>query len=253
MNRLAHLFAKNRAWAEEMTRADPQFFQRLAEQQAPEHLCIGCSDSRVPANQITGLLPGEMFVHRNVANVVVHADLNCLSTIQYAVDVLKVKHVIVCGHYGCGGVLAALRDDRLGLVDNWLRHVQDVKLRHLAELDALDTEALRHRRLCELNVIDQVVNVSQTTVMRDAWVRGQAITVHGWIYDIHDGLAQLMVSAHQHLQTFGIYHASHDPRAEPSLAKGLFMLQKSIEEVRETLHRLLPSVLAYIDQVSQPL
>jgi len=142
----------------------------------------------VPANQIVGLMPGEMFVHRNVANVVVHADLNCLSAIQFAVDVLRVGHVIVCGHYGCGGVLSALRDEKLGLVDNWLRHVQDVRRKHQAELDAMKDEADRHNRLCELNVIEQVINVSQTTVVRDAWARGQALAVHGWVYDIRDGL-----------------------------------------------------------------
>ncbi len=188
MKSLPQLFEKNRAWAAEMTRQDPEFFTRLSSQQAPPYLWIGCSDSRVPANQIVGLLPGEMFVHRNVANVVVHADLNCLSVIQFAVDVLRVGHVIVCGHYGCGGVLSALRDDKLGLVDNWLRHVQDVRRKHQAELDALPGEAARHRRLCELNVTEQVVNVSQTTVVRDAWARGQALAVHGWVYDLADGL-----------------------------------------------------------------
>jgi len=182
------LFANNRAWAARMTRQDPEFFSRLAGQQAPQYLWIGCSDSRVPANEIVGLLPGELFVHRNVGNVVVHADLNCLSVIQFAVDVLRVGHIIVTGHYGCGGVLAALRDERLGLVDNWLRHVQDVRWKHQAELDALATEAERHSRLCELNVIEQVVNVSQTTVVREAWGRGQELAVHGWIYDLHDGL-----------------------------------------------------------------
>ncbi len=188
MRVLSHLFEKNRAWAAEMTRQDPDFFKRLSLQQAPQYLWIGCSDSRVPANQIVDLLPGEMFVHRNVANVVVHADLNCLSTIQFAVDVLRVGHIIVCGHYGCGGVLAALRDDRVGLCDNWLRHVQDVRGKYQAELDTLPTEAQRHRRLCELNVVEQVMNVSRTTVVRDAWTRGQALSVHGWVYDIQDGL-----------------------------------------------------------------
>ena len=188
MRTLGHLLANNRAWAEEISRQDPGFFNSLARQQAPQYLWIGCSDSRVPANQIVGLLPGEMFVHRNVANVVVHTDLNCLSTIQFAVDVLKVGHIIVCGHYGCGGVLAALRDDKMGLVDNWLRHVQDVRWKHQSDLDDLQTETHRHNRLCELNVIEQVVNVSQTNVVRDAWARGQALSVHGWIYDIRDGL-----------------------------------------------------------------
>jgi carbonic anhydrase len=188
MRVLSNLFSNNRKWAADMTRQDPEFFERLAHQQAPEYLWIGCSDSRVPANQIVGLLPGEMFVHRNVANVVVHTDLNCLSTIQFAVDSLKVGHIIVCGHYGCGGVLAALRDEKLGLIDNWLRHVQDVRCRHQNQIDALPTEAQRHNYLCELNVIEQVVNVSQTTVVRDAWARGQVLSVHGWIYDVHDGL-----------------------------------------------------------------
>ena len=185
---LDHLKANNRAWAARKVATDAGFFRRLEGQQAPEYLWIGCADSRVPANEIVGLLPGELLVHRNVANVVVHADLNCLSVIQFAVEVLKVKHIIVCGHYGCGGVLAALRDDRLGLVDNWLRHVQDVCLKNGAQLEDLETEAERHHRLCELNVIEQVVNVSQTTVVRDAWARGQKLTVQGWIYDLKDGL-----------------------------------------------------------------
>jgi carbonic anhydrase len=190
MRVLSHLFANNRAWAEEMTAREPDFFNRLSRQQKPQYLWIGCSDSRVPANQIVGLLPGEMFVHRNIANVVVHTDLNCLSAIQFAVEVLRVAHIIVCGHYGCGGVLAALRDDKLGLIDNWLRHVQDVRRKHQAQLDALQTEAERHSCLCELNVIEQVVNVSQTTVVRDAWARGQALAVHGWVYSLRDGLLQ---------------------------------------------------------------
>ncbi len=190
MHVLSHLFRNNRAWATEVARHDPDFFERLSRQQAPRYFWIGCADSRVPANQIVGLPPGEMFVHRNVANVVVHADLNCLSAIQFAVDVLRVEHVIVCGHYGCGGVLAALRDDKLGLIDNWLRHVQDVRRRHQAQLAALESDAQRHERLCELNVIEQVVNVCQTTVVRDAWARGQALVVHGWIYAIRDGLLQ---------------------------------------------------------------
>ena len=188
MRILSDLFANNRAWAAEMTRQDPEFFRRLAAQQAPRYLWIGCSDSRVPANQIVGLVPGEMFVHRNVANVVVHTDLNCLAAVQFAVDILRVAHVIVCGHYGCGGVLAALRDDKLGLIDNWLRHVQDVKWKHREQLDALKDETQRHARLCELNVVEQVINVSRTSVVREAWLRGQPVAVHGWIYDIRDGL-----------------------------------------------------------------
>jgi carbonic anhydrase len=185
---LRDLLTNNRAWAEEMLRQDPDFFTRLAQRQTPQYLWIGCSDSRVPANQIVGLLPGDMFVHRNVANVVVHTDLNCLSTIQFAVDALKIEHIIVCGHYGCGGVLAALRDDRLGLIDNWLRHVQDVRSKHQAEIDALESEEKRHSRLCELNVVEQVANVMKTTVVQDAVTRGQRVAVHGWIYDIRDGI-----------------------------------------------------------------
>lgn len=171
-----------------MTRQDPDFFRRLSAQQEPQYLWIGCSDSRVPASQIVGLPPGEMFVHRNIANVVLHADLNCLSTIQFAVEVLRVSRIIVCGHYGCGGVLAALREARLGLCDNWLRHVQDVRWKHQAELEALETEAERHARLCELNVMEQVIHVGQTTVVRDAWARGQELGVHGLIYGLTDGL-----------------------------------------------------------------
>lgn len=185
---IPELFRNNSTWAAEMVRNDPEFFSRLARQQAPKYLWIGCADSRVPANEIVGLAPGEMFVHRNVANVVVHTDLNCLSVIHYAVEVLGVRHIIVAGHYGCGGVRAALRDDRVGLVDNWLRHVQDVHWKHQAQLDAIVDEDARADRLCELNVVEQVINVSQTTVVRDAWERGQALTVHGWIYDLHDGL-----------------------------------------------------------------
>ncbi len=188
MRSLNHLFENNRAWAAEMTRQDPQFFTRLSAQQAPEYLWIGCSDSRVPANQIVGLLPGEMFVHRNIANVVVHSDLNCLSVMQFAVEHLQVRHIIICGHYGCGGVKAALRDDKLGVVDNWLRHVQDVRWKHHRELDALAGDDARHGRLAELNVLEQVVNAAQTTVVRDAWARGQPLTVHGWIYGLTDGL-----------------------------------------------------------------
>ena len=187
MRFLSHLFDNNRAWAAEMTRQDPDFFRRLAGQQAPRYLWIGCSDSRVPATQITGLLPGEMFVHRNVSNVVVHTDLNCLSAIQFAVEVLKVEHIIVCGHYDCGGVLAALREDKVGLADNWLRHVQDVRSKHQQQLDALPADA-RQQRLCELNAIEQAINVSKTTVVRDAWSRGQSLAIHSWVYDLRDGL-----------------------------------------------------------------
>jgi carbonic anhydrase len=188
MRDLEHLFRNNRAWAADMVRQDPEFFRRLSQQQAPQYLWIGCSDSRVPANQISGLPPGEMFVHRNIANVVVHTDLNCLSVIQFAVDMIKVSDIIVCGHYGCSGVLAALREDRIGLADNWICHVQDVHRKHHAEIEAIKGEDERHHRLCELNVIEQVLNVSQTTVVREAWARGRKLCVHGWIYDLRDGL-----------------------------------------------------------------
>jgi len=184
---LSHLFDFNRAWARQMQEVDPGYFEKLARLQTPELLWIGCSDSRVPANEIVGLLPGEVFVHRNVANVVVHTDLNCLSVIQYAVDVLKVKHIMVVGHYGCGGVGAALRRERVGIVDLWLRHVQDVHKKHLAAVDLMP-EAQRHDRLCELNVLEQVVNVCHNPVVRDAWQRGQRLTIHGWIYGLKDGL-----------------------------------------------------------------
>ncbi|QRM18295.1 carbonate dehydratase [Dechloromonas sp. TW-R-39-2] len=183
---LSHLFDFNRAWANQMQEVDPTYFDKLSQLQTPEFLWIGCSDSRVPANQIVGLLPGEVFVHRNVANVVVHTDLNCLSVIQYAVDVLKVKHIMVVGHYGCGGVGAALRRDRVGIVDLWLRHVHDVHNKHLANVDSLP-EAQRHDRLCELNVLEQVANVCHNPVVQDAWQRGQQLTVHGWIYGLKDG------------------------------------------------------------------
>lgn len=187
MRVLKHLFENNRGWADKIHGEDPEFFQKLSRQQSPSYLWIGCSDSRVPANQIVGLLPGELFVHRNVANVVAHSDLNCQSVMQFAVDVLKVHHIIVCGHYGCGGVRAALRGDRLGLVDNWLRHVRDVRDKHAAQLAAISDEAHRCDRLCELNVIEQVLNVCQTSIAGDAWKRGQELTVHGWIYGLHDG------------------------------------------------------------------
>ena len=188
MRALSQLFANNRTWAAELLRVDPDCFARLSRQQSPPYFWIGCSDSRVPANEIVGLPPGELFVHRNVANVVAHSDLNCLSALQFAVDVLRVGHVIVCGHYGCGGVGAALRGDRHGLVDNWLRHVRDVHDKHQSRVDAMAGDDRRLDRLCELNVIEQVVNVCQSTVVRDAWARGQALAVHGWIYRLDDGL-----------------------------------------------------------------
>ena len=192
MNSIAHLFERNRDWADARLREDPRFFERLVGQQSPDYLWIGCADSRVPANEIVGLDPGELFVHRNVANVVVHTDLNCLSVLQYAVDVLDVEHVIVCGHYGCGGVNSALRNDRLGLIDNWLRHVQDVMRKHRAQLDALPDDRARQRRLCELNVIEQVLNVGETTIVQSAWDRGKPLEVHGVIYDLSDGLLRDM-------------------------------------------------------------
>ena len=188
MSSLNQLFENNRTWAAEMTRQDADFFHRLSDQQTPHYLWIGCADSRVPANQIVNCLPGDMFVHRNVANVVVHTDLNCLSTIQFAVEVLGVQDIIVCGHYGCGGVGAALNNKKLGLIDNWLRHVQDVLAKHRAEIDSLPSAQAQHDRLCELNVIEQVNNVSQTTVVRDAFARQQSLSVHGWIYGLSDGL-----------------------------------------------------------------
>jgi carbonic anhydrase len=190
MNRdLQHLLANNRRWSERIRRQDPQFFEKLSHQQAPQYLWIGCSDSRVPANDIVGMLPGELFVHRNIANVVVHTDLNCLSVIQFAVELLKVRHVIVCGHYGCTGVRAALRRERVGLAENWLRHVQDVRLKHEDRLRRSgDDEEQRHNRLCECNVIEQVANVCQTSCVQDAWAHGQELTIHGWIYGLRDGL-----------------------------------------------------------------
>ena len=199
--RLTQLFEFNRRWSDDIRRADPGFFERLSQLQAPEYLWIGCSDSRVPANQIVGLLPGEVFVHRNVANIVVHSDLNCLSVIQFAIDVLKVKHIMVVGHYGCGGVQAALEHQRVGLADLWLRHVQDVHTKHLAHVDLLPPER-RHDRLCELNVLEQVINVTRTIVVQDAWSRGQPLTVHGWVYGLRDGLMRdlgLTLSSPDHI------------------------------------------------------
>lgn len=205
---LRHLLQHNRDWAAETVLDRPDFFTNLSEQQKPRYMWIGCSDSRVPANQITGLEPGEVFVHRNVANVVVHSDLNALSTIQYAVDMLEVEHVIVCGHYGCGGVQAALDNARIGLADNWIRHIQDVRDRHH---DALQSAVVSQRlnMLCELNVVEQVVNVCHSTVMKDAWARGRVVTVHGWIYGVHDGLLQdLLVSVSNPEQLQELYQAA---------------------------------------------
>ena len=188
MSEPGQLFDNNRRWAERIRRQDPEFFSKLSAQQSPAYLWIGCSDSRVPANEIVGLLPGELFVHRNIANLVVHTDLNCLSVMQFAVDILRVRHIIVCGHYGCSGVGAALRRDRIGLSDNWLRHVQDVRHKHESCVAGAANEALAGDRLCELNVIEQVANVCQTTIARDAWERGQPLSVHGWVYGLRDGL-----------------------------------------------------------------
>jgi carbonic anhydrase len=185
---LKHLFDNNRAWVAQMKARDPEFFSKLVAQQTPQYLWIGCADSRVPANEIIGLLPGEVFVHRNVANVVVHSDLNCLSVLQYAIEVLKVKHVIVCGHYGCGGVRAAMQHQEFGLIDNWLRHLKDIYQMHVDSLDAIEDEARRFARFCELNVIEQVYRVCYTTIVQGAWRRGQELAVHGWIYDVGDGL-----------------------------------------------------------------
>jgi carbonic anhydrase len=182
------LFERNRNWAAAMVAEDPTFFKMLAAQQSPEYLWIGCSDSRVPANELLGLAPGELFVHRNIANVVVHSDLNCLTVLQFAIDVLKVKHIIICGHYGCSGVHAAMTKQRVGLADNWLRHVQDVHQKHEKYLGEAMPTRERANRLCELNVTEQVINVAQTTVVRDAWERGQQLSIHGWVYGLHDGL-----------------------------------------------------------------
>ncbi|HEX7028852.1 MAG TPA: carbonate dehydratase [Gammaproteobacteria bacterium] len=188
MHPLDKLLKNNREWAEDIKRQDPEFFEKLSRQQSPEYLWIGCSDSRVPANQIIGLMPGEIFVHRNIANVVVHTDFNCLSVIQFAVEVLKVKHIIVCGHYGCGGVHAALEDRDHGLIDNWLRHIKDVYRYHQEKFEALDNPQEKLSLLCELNVIEQVNNVCNTTTVQNAWTKGQPLSVHGWIYSIANGI-----------------------------------------------------------------
>jgi len=190
MKRLPQLFENNRQWAAEISRQQPDFFQKLSGQQHPEYLWIGCSDSRVPANEIVGLMPGELFVHRNVANLVVHSDMNCLSVLQYAVDLLNVKHIIVCGHYGCGGIRAALDEKRHGLIDNWLRHIRDIHERREVELRMLVQPEERVNRLCEMNVVEQAINVGNTTIIQDAWSRGQDVTVHGWIYGLNNGLVR---------------------------------------------------------------
>ena len=209
MSTLARLFENNRAWSERIRRIDPDFFTKLSRQQSPKFLWIGCADSRVPANEIVGLRPGELFVHRNVANVVVHSDLNCLSVMQFAVEVLQIEHIIVCGHYGCSGVAVALKDERVGLADNWLRHVQDVRSKHEERVAAEGDLARRVDRLCELNVIEQVANVCQTTIVRDAWERGQDLTVHGWVYGLKDGLVRdLSTSVSAAAEVPGVYKAA---------------------------------------------
>ena len=187
-NSLAHLLENNRAWSKNVSTSRPTFFPNLAQQQNPEYMWIGCADSRVPANELIGLLPGEVFVHRNVANILPHSDLNSLSAMQYAIDVLQVKHIIICGHYGCGGVTAVFQNRRVGLVDNWLRHIHDIKHKYTAVLYSQTSDHQSIDRLCELNVIEQVQNAAQNTVIQDAWARGQSVTIHGWIYNLHDGL-----------------------------------------------------------------
>jgi carbonic anhydrase len=215
MRTLKKLFDNNRAWAENISARDPEFFTKLAHQQNPDYLWIGCADSRVPANQIVDLLPGEVFVHRNVANVVVHTDLNCLSVIQYAVEVLQIKHIIVCGHYGCGGVHAALHNRKLGLIDNWLRHVQDVMHKHQALLADCGDDRARLDKLCELNVIEQVANVCQTTIVQGAWERGQNLTVHGWLYSLADGLLRDLAVCITGAEEFSqVYQTALDRQAE---------------------------------------
>lgn len=188
MKKLAHLFENNKKWANSINQKDSDFFEKLSKQQSPEYMWIGCSDSRVPANDIVNLMPGELFVHRNIANVVVHTDLNCLSVTQFAVDVLKVKHIIVCGHYNCGGINAAFQNSRLGLCDNWIQHIKDVKDKHSNILDRFNEDNAKLNKLCELNVIEQVLNVCETSIVQDAWERGQELAIHGWIYGIDNGL-----------------------------------------------------------------
>ncbi|MFC3650683.1 carbonate dehydratase [Dyella humi] len=218
---LQDLIDSNRRWSASVTQADPKFFERLAKQQSPKYLWIGCSDSRVPATQIVDLPPGEIFVQRNVANVVAHTDLNCLSTIQFAVDVLKVEHIIVVGHYGCGGVQAVLDERRLGLVDNWLRHVGDVAHKHVDKLATLDSMPLRNMRLCELNAIEQVVNVGQTTIVMDAWDRGQPLSVHAWCYSLSNG----------HMHDLGM-HVSSRESLRPNYEQALQLLMRNARELR---------------------
>lgn len=208
MRKLKHFFDKNRAWAQKINEQDPVFFEALSKQQSPEYLWIGCSDSRVPANQIVDMLPGEIFVHRNIANLVIHTDMNCLSVMQYAVDVLKVKHIIVCGHYGCGGIKAAMmRGKRFGLIDNWIRHIQDIITKHKIMLDGINDQERLFDKICEINVIEQVFNVCLTTIVQDAWLKGQDLSVHGWIYRVSDGLLQdLGVCITNYAELMNLYH-----------------------------------------------
>jgi carbonic anhydrase len=209
MQTLSHLFENNESWARGIRQRDPDFFLKLSQQQSPGYLWIGCSDSRVPANEIVGLLPGELFVHRNIANLVVHTDLNCLSVMQFAVDILRVRHIIVCGHYDCSGVRAALQRDRMGLSDNWLRHIQDVRQKHDKHLANAGDDSKGVDRLCEFNVIEQVANVCQTTIARDAWERGQELAVHGWIYGLHDGrLRDLHMTVTSPREAESVYQAA---------------------------------------------
>jgi carbonic anhydrase len=209
---LQHLLDNNKTWALQIKAAQPDFFQKLSQQQSPEYLWIGCSDSRVPANEIIGLLPGEVFVHRNVANIVVHTDLNCLSVIQYAVEVLQVKHIIVCGHYGCGGVRAAMGNNELGLIDNWLRHIKDTYQKHEHRLSRITDDNVRLSKLCELNVVEQVYNVCYTTIVQNAWKRGQPLTVNGWLYSLQDGLIRdLNISVSSREEISSIYHIAAEP------------------------------------------
>jgi len=217
MHPLDPLLKKNRAWSEKIRKSDPDFFPALSRQQAPEYLWIGCSDSRVPANEICGLLPGEIFVHRNVANIVVHSDLNCLSVMQYAVDVLKVKHILVVGHYGCGGVRAALEMKKFGLIDNWLRHVQDVTAKYTDHLACIKDDSDRVDRLCELNVIAQTINAAETTIVQNAWERGQELTVHGWVYGLKDGLVRHLNISLSNTEELAVAMKAHWEKSHASL------------------------------------
>jgi carbonic anhydrase len=221
MKELEYLFKNNRQWADRLRHYDAEFFHDLAEQQSPEFLWLGCSDSRVPANDIVGLMPGELFVHRNVANLMVHSDINALSVLQFAVDVLKVRHIIVCGHYGCGGVRAAMQQQELGLLDYWLRHIRDVYHKHCDELQRLDGEEQRLDRLCELNVLEQVNHVCETSIVQNAWARGQELSVHGWIYAINDGhLRDLQLSINSREQVHPLYQVFQEEETAHRSAGG---------------------------------